>query len=95
MVRIRATSLNYRDLMVATGRYGAPVSLPLIPLSDGAGEIAAVGEGVIQWKEGDRVAGTFFQNWQTGPVQREAFHSALGGTLNGMLAGTSLSPQRV
>ncbi len=86
VVRVRATSLNYRDLMVAGGRYGAPVSLPLIPLSDGAGEIAAVGEGVTRWKTGDRVAGTFFQNWQTGPVRREAFHSALGGALNGMLA---------
>ncbi len=86
VVRVRATSLNYRDLMVAGGRYGAPVSLPLSPLSDGAGEIAAVGEGVTRWKAGDRVAGTFFQNWKTGPVRREAFHSALGGALNGMLA---------
>jgi NADPH:quinone reductase-like Zn-dependent oxidoreductase len=85
-VRVRAASLNYRDLMVADGRYGAPVSLPLIPLSDGAGEIAALGEGVTRWKEGDRVMGTFFQNWQRGPVQREAFQSALGGTLDGMLA---------
>ena len=48
--------------------------------------VVAVGEGVTRWREGDRVAGTFFQNWQTGPVRREAFHSALGGTLNGMLA---------
>jgi NADPH:quinone reductase-like Zn-dependent oxidoreductase len=86
LVRVRATSLNYRDLMIASGHYGAPVSLPLIPLSDGAGEIAAVGEGVTQWKRGDRVAGTFFQNWQTGPVRREVFDSALGGTVNGMLA---------
>lgn len=86
LVRVRATSLNYRDLMVASGRYGAPVSLPLIPLSDGAGEIAAVGDGVTRWKIGDRVAGTFFQNWQTGPVRQEAFHAALGGALNGMLA---------
>ena len=44
-VRVRATALNYRDLMIASGRYGGPVPLPLIPLSDGAGEIAAVGEG--------------------------------------------------
>ena len=86
LVRVRATSLNYRDLMIASGRYGAPVSLPLIPLSDGAGEIVAVGEGVTQWKEGDHVAGTFFQNWQIGPVRRESFHSVLGGPLNGMLA---------
>lgn len=86
LVRVRATSLNYRDLMIATGRYGAPVSLPLIPLSDGAGEVAALGDGVTHWKVGDRVAGTFFQNWRTGPVHREAFASALGGAVNGMLA---------
>jgi len=86
LVRVRATSLNYRDLMVANGRYGPGVPMPLIPLSDGAGEIAAVGAGVTQWKTGDRVAGTFFQNWRTGPVRREAFESALGGSINGMLA---------
>ncbi len=86
LVRVRAASLNYRDLMVASGRYGPGVPLPLIPLSDGAGEIAAVGAGVTQWKIGDRVAGTFFQNWQAGPIQREAFDSALGGAINGMLA---------
>lgn len=86
LVRVRATSLNYRDLMVSSGRYGPDVPLPLIPLSDGAGEIAAVGEGVTQWKPGDRVAGAFFQNWATGPVRREVFASALGGSLNGMLA---------
>ena len=86
LVRVRATSLNYRDLMVATGRYGAGIPLPLIPLSDGAGEIVALGAGVTQWKVGDRVAGTFFQNWQAGPICREAFDSTLGGSINGMLA---------
>lgn len=86
LVRVQATSLNYRDLMVASGRYGPGVPLPLIPLSDGAGEIAAVGAGVTRWKVGDRVAGTFFQNWQAGPLRREVFEAALGGSLNGMLA---------
>ncbi len=86
LVRVRATSLNYRDLMVASGRYGPGVPLPLIPLSDGAGEVAAVGEGVARWKAGDRVAGTFFQAWQTGPLRREVFETALGGSINGMLA---------
>lgn len=86
VVRVHAASLNYRDLMVATGRYGPDILLPLIPLSDGAGEITAVGEGVTQWKTGDRVAGTFFQNWRTGPIRREVFDSTLGGSINGMLA---------
>jgi len=85
LVRVRATSLNYRDLLVSDGRYGK-VSLPLIPLSDGAGEIAAVGEGVMRWKTGDRVTGTFFQGWSSGPFRREMANTALGGALNGMLA---------
>jgi len=86
LVRVRATSLNYRDLMVASDRYGPGVPLPLIPLSDGAGEIAAVGSGVTRRKVGDRAAGTFFQGWQSGPVRREVFETALGGSINGMLA---------
>jgi NADPH:quinone reductase-like Zn-dependent oxidoreductase len=85
LVRVRATSLNYRDLLVSDGRYGK-VALPLIHLSDGAGEIAAVGQGVTRWKTGDRVAGTFFQGWQSGPFRREMTNTALGGALNGMLA---------
>ena len=86
VVRVRAASLNYRDLMVATDRYGAAIPLPLIPLSDGAGEITAVGPGVTQWKPGDRVAGTFFQSWESGPLRREDFETALGGGVNGVLA---------
>ena len=85
LVRIRATSLNYRDQMVADGRYGK-VSLPLVPLSDGAGEIAALGPGVTRWKTGDRVAGTFFQGWTSGSFRRETMGTALGGALGGMLA---------
>jgi len=86
LVQVRATSLNYRDLMVASGRYGSGLPLPLVPLSDGAGEIVAVGAGVTRWKPGGRVAGTFFQNWQSGPVRRDVFDTALGGSINGMLA---------
>ncbi len=85
LVRVHANSLNYRDLMVADGRYGK-ANLPLIPLSDGAGEIVAVGEKVSHWKIGDRVAGTFFQGWQNGAFRRDVPSTALGGALNGMLA---------
>ncbi|HTV42485.1 MAG TPA: NAD(P)-dependent alcohol dehydrogenase [Candidatus Sulfotelmatobacter sp.] len=85
VVRVRATSLNYRDLMVLTGRYGE-MRLPIVPLSDGAGDIVAIGEGVTRWKPGDRVAGLFFQGWHTGTFQREMGHTALGGELDGMLA---------
>src|SRR5215469_6744125 len=85
VVRVRAASLNYRDIMVLTGRYGE-MRLPIVPLSDGAGEIVAVGQGVTRWKPGDRVAGLFFQGWHTGPFRREMGHTALGGEVDGMLA---------
>jgi NADPH:quinone reductase-like Zn-dependent oxidoreductase len=85
LIRIRATSLNYRDQMVVTGNYfGGPVSRNLIPLSDGAGEVAAVGAEVSRFKTGDRVVGTFFQTWISGPMTER--HPALGSPLDGTLA---------
>jgi NADPH:quinone reductase-like Zn-dependent oxidoreductase len=85
VIRMRAASLNYRDLMVATKSYG-DMRLPIIPLSDGAGDVVAIGEGVTRWKPGDRVVGLFFQGWHTGTFRREMNGTALGGELNGMLA---------
>ena len=85
LIRVRATSLNYRDLMVADGRYGR-VAVPLIPLSDGAGEVVELGEGVTRWEAGDRVAGSFFQGWLAGPFRKGIMETALGGALPGMLA---------
>jgi NADPH:quinone reductase-like Zn-dependent oxidoreductase len=85
LIRVRATSLNYRDQMVVTGKYfGGPVTRNMIPLSDGAGEVAAVGSGVTRFKTGDRVAGTFFQTWISGPMTMR--HPALGSPLDGTLA---------
>ncbi len=85
VIRIRATSLNYRDQMIVTGNYfGGPVSRNTIPMSDGAGEVAAVGSGVTRFKTGDRVAGTFFQCWNAGPMTER--HPALGNPLDGTLA---------
>jgi len=67
LVRVRAVSLNFRDLAVVQGVYpGPPMSGNLIPLSDGAGEVLAVGEDVTRFKPGDRVVGTFFQVWIDG-----------------------------
>lgn len=85
LVRVRATSLNFRDLMILSGNYGK-VQLPRVPLSDGAGEVLAVGEGVAQWKPGDRVAGTFFQNWIRGGLHPGTAESAMGGAIDGMLS---------
>jgi NADPH:quinone reductase-like Zn-dependent oxidoreductase len=62
------------------------VKAPLIPLSDGAGEVTAVGEGVTRVKPGDRVCGAFFQRWIEGELDDEKATSAMGGAINGMLS---------
>ncbi|MFN2456155.1 MAG: NAD(P)-dependent alcohol dehydrogenase [Pyrinomonadaceae bacterium] len=86
LVRVRAASLNYRDLMVVKGQYDPRMSLPRVPLSDGAGEVVAVGENVTRVKIGDRVAGIFMQTWIGGEVTPAHSKSALGGAIDGMLA---------
>jgi NADPH:quinone reductase-like Zn-dependent oxidoreductase len=86
LIRMKAASLNYRDLAVARGQYGRGVPLPIIPLSDGAGEVAAIGQGVTRVKAGDRVAGIFMQTWLAGPLKEEHGSSALGGAVDGVLA---------
>ena len=85
-IKVHATSLNYRDLLVASGRYPAKTDSSLIPLSDGAGEVVAVGTGITRFKVGDRVAGTFFQGWSGGAISAEFTARALGGAVDGMLA---------
>ncbi len=88
LVRIRAVSLNYRDLLIAKGGYLQPAVRAVIPMSDGAGEVVAVGAGVTRVKPGDRVAPTFFQTWTDGHVPREKLGDvALGaGNTDGVLA---------
>ncbi len=86
LIKLRAASLNYRDLMVVKGLYNPKLPLPLIPFSDGVGEVVAVGEGVTRVKTGDRVAGIFFQKWLCGERTEVNAKSALGGDLDGLLA---------
>jgi NADPH:quinone reductase-like Zn-dependent oxidoreductase len=86
VVRVHAISFNFRDLMMVKGLYNPKLKMPRVPCSDGAGEVVAVGAGVTQWKIGDRVAGTFMQNWIDGPPTPEKLKGALGGDIDGMLA---------
>lgn len=91
LVRLRAASLNYRDLIVVNEQ--KRFTPDRIPLSDGAGEVAAVGAGVTQWKVGDRVAGTFFRDWQGGRFDMSFHQAALGGSVDGVLRQQAVFPQ--
>jgi NADPH:quinone reductase-like Zn-dependent oxidoreductase len=86
VVRIRATSLNYRDLMILHGRYPRGNTDGVVPLSDGAGEVVEVGAGVDRFAIGDRVAGAFMQSWTAGRLEPHHGSSALGGGIDGTLA---------
>jgi NADPH:quinone reductase-like Zn-dependent oxidoreductase len=86
-VRVRAVSLNRRDLMMVAGRYGRGGTQPnSVPLSDGAGEVVAVGAAVTGFKIGDRVAGIFFEDWLDGAPSAAALATARGGNAGGMLS---------
>ncbi len=85
LVRVGAVSLNYRDLLTVRGLYNPKQKLPLIPCSDGAGVVSAIGEGVTKWAVGDRVMPTFAQGWLAGEPTREKLSTTLGGPLDGML----------
>src|SRR5437667_2571310 len=86
LVKVRAVSLNFRDLLMVKGDYSRKLPLPLTPCSDCAGEVAAAGEGVLRVKTGDRVAGIFMQSWIEGEVTEAKAKSALGGAISGVLA---------
>lgn len=86
VVRFHAACLNYRDLMFAKGVYNPKAKLPSVPLSDGAGVVSAVGEGVTRWKVGDRVCPLFAQGWLDGGPSAQKNRTALGaGELDGVL----------
>jgi NADPH:quinone reductase-like Zn-dependent oxidoreductase len=86
LIKIRAVSLNYRDLMVVKGTYNPKMPLPRVPCSDGVGEVAELGPGVTRVKAGQRVAGIFMQKWIAGELSEANARSALGGDLDGLLA---------
>ena len=86
LVRVRAASLNYRDLLLAKGQYNPKLAFPRVLGSDAAGEVAAVGAGVTRWEPGDRVAGCFMPHWDGGPITDAAAKSAPGSDRDGVFA---------
>lgn len=85
-LKVKAISLNFRDIMIANNLYGGPRQTAIQPISDGAGEIVAVGEGVKGLKVGDRVAPLFFPDWQDGQAQFAKIARSLGASAPGMAA---------
>ncbi len=92
VVAVRASSLNHRDLMMMSGRYGQKKPETLIPLSDGAGEVIAISDGVSNVEPGDRVIAAHFTNWLDGPWNPIYFISDLGNTVDGTLAERIVLP---
>ncbi|MGI8789083.1 MAG: zinc-dependent alcohol dehydrogenase family protein [Pyrinomonadaceae bacterium] len=85
LVKFHAASLNYRDLMMVKGAYNPKLKTPLVPLSDGAGEVVATGESVTKWKIGDEVCPIFMQGWTDGAIDFRKRRTALGGDADGCL----------
>lgn len=94
LVAMQASSVNYRDLVVPNRGYGSFTgNLPLIPLSDGVGEIVEVGPGVTQFKVGDRVCPCFMQKWTGGEASLERVTGTLGGPIDGTMAQLMCLPE--
>ena len=85
LVRMRACSLNYRDLLMAEGRYYPELPFPMVPVSDGAGEVIEVGQGASSFQPGDRVIALPVRSWSGGRPERNVLRDTLGGPLDGTL----------
>ncbi|MBT3661692.1 MAG: NAD(P)-dependent alcohol dehydrogenase [Rhodospirillaceae bacterium] len=86
LVKVGASSVNYRDLSTILDPVGRGLPYPTVPNSDCAGTVEAIGTGVTRITPGERVMGCFFQNWVSGPISPGAMASALGGAIDGVLA---------
>jgi NADPH:quinone reductase-like Zn-dependent oxidoreductase len=93
VVRMKAASVNYRDLLISRGQYNPRLLLPMVPLSDGAGEVAVIGPGVTRFKPGDRVSGNFMTGWVEGPIDAAKGRTTLGGEVSGVLAEEVVLPE--
>jgi NADPH:quinone reductase-like Zn-dependent oxidoreductase len=92
-VAVQAVSLSFRDLLVLRGQYLLPVKPDVTPVSDGAGQVIAVGPGVQRVRPGDRVTAALFPQWLDGPLE-PAYLPQLGGSLDGMLTEVAVLPEQ-
>ena len=84
LVKLKAATINYRDLLTVKGGYGSRQKFPLVPLSDGAGVVERVGEEVTD-SPGDRVIGSFFESWLGGEPSEIKMRRALGAAVTARL----------
>ncbi len=93
-IRMKASALNYRDLLVPAHGYGSRMKqLPLIMLGDGVGVVDSLGEGVTRFKPGDRVCPVFFQSWMSGAPNQRRLSLSLGCELDGTMAEFMVLPE--
>lgn len=92
-VAVHAVSLSFRELLVLRGQYVLPVKPDVIPVSDGAGQVIAVGPGVQRVRPGDRITAALFPQWRDGPLQPSHLPQ-LGGSLDGMLTELAILPEQ-
>lgn len=85
LVRIKAVTLNYRDLAIVQGSYGT-FALPIVPASDACGEVVATGPGATRFQSGDCVCPLYVMDWLSGPPQAQFVTRRLGGPQDGVLA---------
>lgn len=94
LVQIHAVSLNYRDIAMPMGRYPAKVNDGVVPTSDSAGVVLAVGSSVTEFKAGDKVCNTFFSDWQDGYITPAIRQTSLGGLKDGPLSKYVVFPSK-
>jgi NADPH:quinone reductase-like Zn-dependent oxidoreductase len=92
LIRVRAASLNRRDLMILNGKYPLPAVTDIVPVSDGVGEVVAVGTNVQQVVVGERIMANYFPQWIGGKLTWESMISQFGCTLDGFLAEYAVIP---